>query len=68
MEQSAKQKAKEYTDPVVSKEWRPASNNNEAFMDEAKRIRGDKGGGLEHENYNKINSSGEKTLQELEKK
>ena len=53
---------------TLNQEWRPASNNNEAFMDEAKRIRGDKGVGLEHENYNKINSPGEKALQELEKK
>ena len=67
MEQSAKQKSKEYSDKVVKKEWTPASSEKEAFMQEAKRIRKDKGVGPNHGNYNKINSPGEKMLQEVEK-
>ncbi|HRP69371.1 MAG TPA: hypothetical protein PLY93_07560 [Turneriella sp.] len=44
--------------------WKPAKNQREAFKDEAKRIRGDDGGVKSGENYNKINSPGEKYLKQ----
>ncbi len=58
MNRSARQKAEEYNDPVVDKEWTPAKNDREAFIQEAERI--EKDGGIRANNYNKINSPGEK--------
>ena len=65
MEQSAREKTKKYDDSVVSKDWTPAASEKEAFMDEARRIRSEKGFGPEYGNYNKINSPGEKFLKEI---
>jgi RHS repeat-associated protein len=60
--ESGKRVAKEHDDPVKETDWTPAENNDEAFKQEAQRIRDD--GGVENpENYNKINSPGEKKLQ-----
>ncbi|MEN9470396.1 MAG: hypothetical protein RL630_2129 [Verrucomicrobiota bacterium] len=60
---SAKEKEIEYNDPVVDKDFKPAANDREAFKDEARRIRAD--GGVENpNNYNKINSPGEKLLRQ----
>ena len=61
MEQSAREKAKEYADPVVNMDWPPSPTQKDAFIDEAKRIRAD-GGVKNPNNYNKINSPGEKYL------
>jgi RHS repeat-associated protein len=61
MNKSAREKATEYKDPVVSQDFKPASSNREAFKDEARRIRDD--GGVDNpNNYNKINSPGKKYL------
>lgn len=63
MNTSAKEKATEYGDPVVEQDFKPAADRREAFKDEARRIRED--GGVENpENYNKINSPGEKYLKQ----
>jgi len=59
--QSGKEKANENNDPVTETEWAPSTNRREAFKDEAKRIRND-GGVQNANNYNKINSPGEKYL------
>ena len=62
---SGRTKAKEYNDPHVATDWKPASSDRQAFMDEAMRIRSNKGGINSPDNYNKINSPGEKMLREL---
>jgi hypothetical protein len=63
MNESAKEKATEHDDPVVAQDFKPAANKREAFKDEARRIRED--GGVENpNNYNKINSPGEKYLKQ----
>jgi hypothetical protein len=59
--QSGKEKAEENNDPVKETEWTSSANKREAFKDEAKRIRND-GGVQNSNNYNKINSPGEKYL------
>jgi RHS repeat-associated protein len=59
--QSGKEKAEENNDPVKETEWTSSTNKREAFKDEAKRIRND-GGVQNSNNYNKINSPGEKYL------
>ena len=46
-------------DPLVGTDWTPAANDQEAFKDEARRIRKDEKGVQSKENYNKINSPGE---------
>ena len=61
MEQSAREKSKKFSDPVVSKDWVPSPTERDAFIDEAKRIRDD-GGVKSPTNYNLINSPGEKFL------
>jgi hypothetical protein len=63
--ESGRQKAKDYDDPVEDVDWTPAKNDREAFKDEARRIRND-GGKTSDSNYNKINSPGEKYLQQDE--
>ena len=67
-QQSGREKAEEYNDPLVSTDWTPASNNREAFKDEARRLRGDDNGGPRgHDNpnnYNQRASPGEKYLRE----
>jgi len=63
MNQSGKEKATKYDDPVVSQDFKPAANDRDAFKDEARRIRED--GGIQNpNNYNKINSPGEKYLRQ----
>jgi hypothetical protein len=60
--ESAKRVEKENDDPIKDTDWTPAENNDEAFKQEAQRIRDD--GGVENpENYNNIKSPGEKKLQ-----
>jgi hypothetical protein len=61
MKESAKRIEKNHKDPVVKQDFKPAKNNREAFKDEARRIRKD-GGVKNKNNYNKINSPGEKYL------
>jgi len=61
--QSAKEKTTDHDDPLVRTDWTPAATEEQGFKDEAKRIRGDGGVGLDYGNYNKINSPGEKKLQ-----
>jgi hypothetical protein len=67
-QQSGREKADEYNDPLVSTDWTPASNNREAFKDEARRLRGDDNGGPRgHDNpnnYNQRASPGEKYLRQ----
>ena len=46
--QSAKEKEKEYNDPVKNIDWKSAKNKEEAYKDEAKRIR--EHGGVENPN------------------
>jgi len=60
---SAAEKARQYNDPLDHTDWKPANNSREAFKDEAIRIRND-GGVKNPNNYNKINSPGEKYLKE----
>jgi len=56
---SAKRVGTEHDDPAKKVRWKPAANDKEAFKAEARRIRAD--GGIENpENYNKINSPGER--------
>lgn len=63
MEKSIAEKEGEYGVKAVGKDWAPSPSKREAFKDEAKRIRADKG--VENpSNYNKINSPGEKYLQQ----
>jgi hypothetical protein len=63
MNESGKEKAEANDDPVVNQEFKPAANNREALKDEARRIRED--GGVDNpNNYNKINSPGEKYLKQ----
>ena len=64
--ESAEEKLVTYADEPVSVDWEPAVSQREAFKAEARRIR--TGGGVENpNNYNKINSPGEKLLREEEK-
>ena len=65
-EQSAKEKEAEYNDPIVDQDFKYAKDDREAFKDEAVRIRED-GGIANPNNYNKINSPGEKYLIEDER-
>jgi len=61
---TANQIAKEHNDPLVDTDWKPAANDQEAFIDEAWRIRND--GGVDNPyNYNKINSPGHKFIKHL---
>lgn len=60
MKQSDKQHSVDNNDPVVSYDCTPSKSNFDAFVDEAQRIRRD--GGIKGNNYNKINSPGEKYL------
>lgn len=62
--QSDKEKANRYNDPVAKTDWKPAKNNRETFKDEARRIRQDDGGVKSNQNYNIRNSPGEKYLQQ----
>lgn len=66
MEQSAREKSKRYSDPTTKKDWTPSSSEKETFIDEAKRIRSD-GGVKNPNNYNVINSPGEKYLRQTNK-
>jgi RHS repeat-associated protein len=60
--ESAERISKEHDDPVKDTDWTPAESDDAAFKQEAQRIRDD--GGVENpNNYNKINSPGEKKLQ-----
>ena len=59
MEQSAKYRADENNDIVVSKEWEPANSDEDAFIDEYLKLK--KYGGPKSSNtYNKIQSPGKK--------
>jgi hypothetical protein len=64
MNESAKEKATEYDDPVVKQDFKPAANDREALKDEARRIREDGGVKDNPNNYNKRNSPGEKYLKQ----
>ncbi len=64
---SAKEKFEKFGDKVKSIDWTPSKNEREAFKDEATRIRLD-GGKKNPNNYNEINSPGEKMLKADEKK
>jgi hypothetical protein len=44
--------------------WTNAASRAESFIDEAKRIKRDSG--IKNNNYNKINSPGEKMLRKME--
>ncbi len=59
MNRSAREKTEKYKDPVKDKEWTPAENDREAFIQEAERIYNDHGV-KNPNNYNLINSPGEK--------
>ena len=60
---SGRRNERRHDDPVESIDWKSAKNDREAFKDEARRIR--QGGGVDNpENYNRINSPGEKYLKE----
>ncbi|QZA80072.1 Hint domain-containing protein [Deefgea piscis] len=59
MQQSVKDKLKKYGDEVVDWSHKPANSNRQALKDEAKNLR-DHGGPANPNNYNKINSPGEK--------
>lgn len=63
MNQSAKQIEKQYGDTPVKMDYSLAPNQQQAFKDEANRIRND-GGVKNPNNYNKINSPGEKYLKQ----
>jgi hypothetical protein len=63
MEKSAKDKQK-YNEGVDKVDWKEAKNSREAFKDEARRIRGDKGGVGSKDNVNKRNSPGEKYIKQ----
>lgn len=53
MNQSAKDKAKKYNDPVVNKDFTPAKNDREAFKQESRRLEKDKVGNTPgHKNPN----------------
>jgi hypothetical protein len=60
---SAKRVENEHNDKHASTETKSAPNDREAFKDEATRMRND-GGVSNPNNYNKINSPGEKYLEE----
>lgn len=64
MKQSIREKENEYGCKASSCDWKQASNDREAFKDEARRIRGDEGGVKNDNNYNKRNSPGEKYLKQ----
>ena len=57
---SAKREAAVNKDPAVSVQWKSAKDTVAAFKAEARRIR--KAGGIGGNNYNRINSPGEKLL------
>lgn len=59
MEQSAKYRADENNDIVVSKEWEPANSNEDAFIDEYLKLK-EYGGPKSSNTYNKIQSPGKK--------
>jgi RHS repeat-associated protein len=59
--ESAKEKFDNFGDNVKSIDWTPSKSEAEAFKDEAMRIRADKGVS-NPDNYNVINSPGEKLL------
>ncbi len=62
-EVSGKEKENEYGDKHVATDWKPSANEREALKDEARRLRAD--GGVDNpNNYNKINTKGERYLQE----
>ena len=64
MEQSARTKAKKYSDPVVSKVWEPADTEADAFVAEYKKLE-KLGGPNAANNYNKIQSPGKKILERM---
>ncbi|MDR2346644.1 MAG: HINT domain-containing protein, partial [Planctomycetaceae bacterium] len=61
-ETSAKRIEDTYKVKRTNIEWTDASSTKQSFIDEANRIRTDKGGVKSPYNYNKINSPGEKYL------
>jgi hypothetical protein len=63
MDFSAAEKAAAYQDPVVAKDWTAAASDEDAFVQEALRIRAN--GGPGGNTYNKINSPGESILNDL---
>ena len=64
---SAGRVSAEHKDPVNDVEWKPSPTSREAFKSEAERIRN--GGGVKSDdNYNKVNSPGEKYLKQDEPK
>lgn len=67
MEQSAKEKSKKYKTKVKSKDWTPAANDEDAFIDEYLRMEKD-GGYNSNNNYNIRQSPGKKYYEEREKK
>jgi hypothetical protein len=63
MRRSVTEKEKEHGCKAASCDWKSAPNNREALKDEAQRIRNDRG--VQNPgNYNKINSPGEKYLEQ----
>ncbi len=63
MRRSVTEKEKEHGCKAASCDWKSAPNNREAFKAEAQRIRNDRG--VQNPgNYNKINSPGEKYLEQ----
>lgn len=62
-QKSAADHAKANKTTTTNIDWKPAKNDHDSFVDEAKRIRGDGGIGKgQTNNYNMINSPGEKHL------
>jgi hypothetical protein len=66
-EQSAKEKAEKYNDPVKDIDWTPSKNDREAFKDEYSRLKDD-GGPKNPDNYNQIESPGKKYTEQDAKK
>jgi hypothetical protein len=63
MNESAARIAKQYNDPIMHQDWTPAANWEDAFVQEALRLRAH--GGPGGNTYNIINSPGESILDEL---
>lgn len=66
--QSAKEKAEKYDDPLKEQDWTPAKNSREAFKQESRRLEqdkvGDTPGHKNPNNYNIRKSPGDKYIQQ----
>jgi|GEM_PF-4445094 len=64
-QQSGRRKAREHDDPHIATDWTSSDSDRDAFKDESRRLE-EQGGASSSDNYNKLNSPGDRFRDEDE--